>query len=575
MAGVKYFYIGEEGQKPSKVKGVETKYDVPENPILNFDKNFINGLNSIKPTDLGQSIPYISLSILGDGGVVEENLNINYFHKPVGVNNIATGGRFADRPGMSLKSLELKSSQAGGYLYYINVILGLKIHSPESLEESAVLSSMLIPGIPLLLEYGWNSPDEVLNKKEKVLFQVSTYNLTIDTTGQIDITVRGMALNETLNNAYVGDTEGFVAKVEDLKVKLAHIRELKKKKKKNHALLEKMASESEVEDALKIARGNRNKLRDSFETLWSELEAKEEEVPLDPRYKKRKTKIVRFHDLIKIMLEKTLINMSGLFLGIKNINIVYGGFNKSLTAKDIKNIADFPVDINRFETKLKVFKKNGLPVITIGKFFTVLCSQFLENEDYWDKFLPKKTKEEFSAPEVLVKFSNNGADAILHFLDVRGNVPNTLKDIIKIKKGEKENLIKEFDKEKAVMEENIPIFRIGHANSFIKNISMSHIMDGHMKATLIERMTNKNTVSQRDPSPQSSSREGVAEEVDSPFKLPLRGSATLIGHTEWKPFRYFYLAAGIYVINAIYVITGIQHKLSSEGYETTIDFIHS
>jgi hypothetical protein len=60
----------------------------------------------------------------------------------------------------------------------------------------------------------------------------------------------------------------------------------------------------------------------------------------------------------------------------------------------------------------------------------------------------------------------------------------------------------------------------------------------------------------------------------TPLQVPLKGSMTVFGHTEWKPLKSFYLSSGMYIIDAVYKITRVTHTLGLEGFSTNIEFIY-
>jgi len=176
-----------------------------DNPIFNFNQKFIKEYQSVSNIQLGQSLPYISLAIVDLDGSIIRDFNLEFFHKQMEMDKIKLSERFSDRPEMSLKGIEIKTTEASGHYYYTDIKIDLKIHKPSSLVSNAFVS-FLFPGSPLRLEYGWNSPNDLLNQKEIVNFNVTKYSLNITETGEIDISIDGKGFNSNvLTNVYLGD----------------------------------------------------------------------------------------------------------------------------------------------------------------------------------------------------------------------------------------------------------------------------------------------------------------------------------------------------------------------------------
>jgi hypothetical protein len=183
------------------------------------------------------------------------------------------------------------------------------------------------------------------------------------------------------------------------------------------------------------------------------------------------------------------------------------------------------------------------------------------------QLLPDRSKD-FVFPDLAINISNRneGGKIVkeISFIDISFGIPNTTSVLKKVASP------RPIDVENAVREANIPILRVGHANSFIKNISLSHITDENMRAALIERMHRDRLNNIRSRVPDS---QGLQGEPTNPLILPLRGKMTVLGHINWKPFRSFYLDAGIYIVDGVYKILGVTHKLSAEGFESEVDIM--
>jgi len=177
MASIKFLKISEVG-------GVD-------NPLLNFDQDFINKLQSISTLDLAQCVPYIALSVVDLEGNTVIDYNIDFFQKQIDMEKISEDIRYSDRPEISLKGLSINTSLEAGIYGFSKVVLDLKIHRlNENVGNS--LSAFLFPGAPLRLGYGWAGPielEETLTKKKIINVNVKDYKININNLGEADLTV--------------------------------------------------------------------------------------------------------------------------------------------------------------------------------------------------------------------------------------------------------------------------------------------------------------------------------------------------------------------------------------------------
>jgi len=572
------------------------------NPIFNFNQSFINNLQAVSNTDMGQSVPYVRLRTVDVDGTIINDLNIEFFHKTLDMDTISNAGRLSDRPAMSLQDVTLTTDQPSGYLYYTKVDMRVRLHNPALLENNTLLP-FLTPGAPLLLEYGWNSPDKFLNRKEHLLFQVVTYDLSLDTTGQVDIHVEGMAFNETFNNVFIGD-DGVPVKLEqktidEIKVKndgeippseiqFSSLNAIKKRigKMTEYLKNKKKNKESDVE-LYNIIKANaevlqkvENRVRGILSKKYSQQTQKLKDKTIVETFgigKKNKIKCYTFHDLVYNLCDETFKNMLSVFhpANVKTtevpnetkreFRIIYGKFNDNAGKFAGKSIGDFPIDKDRFEGFRKKQIKNGLIVPTVGNFFNMIIANFFENPEYHMGFLKESERGEFKKPDVVVNMTNRGNIIEVQIIDTNGDFPITTS------KFTTKNLTPASILKDIATEGKVPIILLGHAGSFIKNLTMSQISDQYMKAVLIERMNRDRISNLRSTFLPS---QNLNASTVTPLTLPLRGSMVVLGHPEWKPFRAFFLSSGIYVIDAVYKILKVSHKISAEGFFSTIEFMY-
>lgn len=582
-ATVKYFYVG--NSKPISVPAPPGGWQVlpseASNPLFNFGQDFFTKFQSLSSIELGKAVPYVSLKTLDvNSGEILEDLNLKYFHNPIDLSSIGNGSyRYPERPLMSLKEIELKTDQASGYLYYTLVTLKLKIHRPSELA-STTFQSLMYPGFPLLLEYGWNSDvaDSFINKKELIYFAVKTYALTMDTTGQADLTVEGMALNERFNNTIVGDNGTDISSVigesgksikynyEQLAEYSTYLSEMLQNTNKNSVNYKVLKSQAEK------FISKEKEVRGGFQKLFTEKSRVFAGLPLK-KVDKKKVKGLKtrtFHNTLETFCHDTLTAVTTLFPGVEDFRIIYGNFNANCGEMSGKSIADFPINVTKFIKELQNECSSGDFVINVERFINLLISKFVEDDEYYKSNLTDPKKKVFDKPDIVVNFRGyrQGSKGIveLSILDVNDGIPPTLSKT-------PDGVANPASVRASILDGlNIPILSYGHANSFVKNISLTQISDQYMKSVLISRMSETRTTSVRSTTVPSLQIESSKTE---PLSLPLRGTAEVLGHVDWKPFRSFWLDAGFPTyIDGIYKIMAVTHKLSAEGFRTTIDFMH-
>jgi len=584
-ATVKYFYVSDPPEvatginnvinPPTETKKKESEHDPDTfNPIFNFDQSFVDQMQEISSEEIGQAIPYVSLKIVNLAGEVIRDLNMEFFHKTIDLENITGPGRHTSRPTMSLKEIEISTDLASGYLYYTNISMKVRMHSPDFLSDS-IASAFLIPGMPLLLEYGWNGNDKgsFLTRKEKLLFQVVNYEIGIDGMGQVDVTVNGMALNEALNNAYIGDYNNEEVKEGDkekeggtLHQKLASVEanldhlqdslDATRKGSRDYKALEKR-----LDTFSSVERKTRGRISKNFENAIKTLKNVERSASFGT---KKEVPIYTFGELIRLMCGDTFRALTDIFPGINEFRVVFGNFNKNAGPVGGKSIADFPINIRKFRAKLKNKIQKGEYVLTVSSFLSLLVDEFMEDDVYIRTIISTTKTKIFNSPTIAVNFTNNGEVAELAFIDAKSDVPATTSEIYPKKKANQDTI------EQEAFSRGIPVIRMGHANSFIKDASLSQVTDQYMKAALITRMAESRIETSR--TDIVASQDSVS--VVTPLTLPLQGSMNVLGHVGWKPFKSFFLSTGIYVVDAIYKITAVTHNLSHEGFKTNIDIFY-
>lgn len=572
-----YFYVGDSA--PTKTKTITPTRKQKSNnasdlvnPIFNFDRSFGENLLKLNAADIGKSQPYISISIMDLGGKELDNLNVSFFHKQIDFKNINSVERFNDRPLISLQSIEITQDQSFGPIHVNNVDLNIKVHKKDQLSDRTLLG-LLFPGCPLMIEYGWNSSNEFLNEsKQKLLLNVVNYDITLDETGQADLVVHCMGFQDVFSNTIIGDLNTIEFSNEDVKgnefkglfQRYAHLTEFLKyidllKQSKNQ-------NQNDYSIVLNLAEGYRNleqkargKISKNFTTALNKL-SEPKLITSENFGKKKKVPVISFHDLIYTLCNDTFKSLTAL-IPCKKFEVIYGAFNEKCLDYSGKSIADFPIDWNVFSSWIKDRTSKGQRVIYIKDLLNTLVADYIENDEYIKK-ANKSGGTDFDPPDITVSFTNIGDVLILMILDTKNGIPITTNELPKGKSSIGEV-------EKSFGKKDIPFISLSHMNSFIKNVSFSRVTDANIETVLIERALNSSYFSPRDPILNSELQKAQAS---TPLTLPLQGTATVLGHVAWKPFRAFYLSTGIFMIDAVYVIQKVTHTLSREGFETQIEF---
>lgn len=544
------------------------------NFLFNFDQDFISSLEQISPTDLATAMPHFSLAVAKMNGQKLANLSLDWFQKPIEFDKIGDGDRrYGDRPLLSLKDVSITTDNASGYLYYTNVEIKFVVHRPDLLA-SSILVSVLFPGTPLLMEYGWkNFQDSALTQIQKLLLSVISYDLNFDPNGEINLTVSCSAFNDRLSAIYIGDTlkedsnenvseaerGGLVfikSSLEDKLKSFEEILENKENKPSNDFDLVRQAAEN-VRFVLEVTN---RKISDNFATYVQ----KTEQYVLSKDVGKRKYDYISFGNLVYAMCGETLDALSQTIPGGK-VEVIYGKFNQKSGDFSNKSIAEFPIEYSRFLQIVKSYREAGNSV-TVSNFFSTIIREFLEDKGYWLSTLQnnKNKPVEFNNPDVVVLFINNGDKFYICLMDAKFGLPITTASLPKGKSST-------VSAQKEVLKgTSIPVILYGKATSYIKNLTLSQTLTPEMKAGMIKRARDAPGASTRNPYPYDALNKSVPT---SPLTLPLQGSLTVFGHIDWKPFRAFYLDVGIYVVNGIYKISKVTHVINSEGFESQIDFV--
>lgn len=557
----KYYYFGDKPPKGRFTRLVKNSRKI--HSVFNFEQSFIEELYSFSSLNLGLSVPYISLKTIDINGDIINDLNLDFFFHTPEYDQSINRQRYGERPPMSLQSLDVSTDNASGYHYYKDVVLKIKLHSFNELTNNSIIP-LLIPDVPILLEYGWNSKDPIINDiKEKLVFQVVKYSLNIDVTNQVDLVIHGKAYTDFMFHAYVGDEStqrkfqgNIYKKHQDLQDKINYLKEIKKTKSNNFTVPPKL---SKRYDSIE------SRARSGISKIFNQRLARAKEFTFKRRNVRNvKVRLIRFHDLIHSLCHETFQSVTSLFAGMTELKIIYGALNEYTGFFNEKSIADFPIRFRKFKDILKEKISNGEYVFTIQYLLNIIIDNFLNNQDYW-KELGINVEANFQVPNVLVLFTNRNQIAELSFVDAYYNIPPTTKSFVQ-GKGSTES-VKQNIRSK---QPKFPIIELGRAKSFIRGTSLAIMNDEAMKTVLIKRSQPGGLDGVRGFYTPSKVK-AIKDSDASPISLPFQGTLRVIGHTEWRPLRAFYLSAGCFLTDAVYVILAVKHTLNSQGFNTTID----
>ena len=293
----------------------------------------------------------------------------------------------------------------------------------------------------------------------------------------------------------------------------------------------------------------------------------------------KKDGFITLHDLVSTLCEKTLDTFQKI-TRVEKLRFVYGLFHdevgKSQGKFSNQPIADFPIDLAVFKEKISEYVKSaGTEVLTVEGLFTILISDFLHDDGYWKKL--ESTSDGVRLPQVYLAVNNyvvNGKRQMdISLVDINRDVPITSRIIEDMVRSGKSSVA---DFERAIKDKakNIPIVKLGHSNSFIRELKLNNVMDEYLKAVLIKRMADSSSTYSRSFTPAGLQNALNGADTKTPLSLPLQGSMTVLGSVDWKPFRSFGLISNIFVVDAIYSIMSVEHTINPGGFSTTLTILY-
>jgi hypothetical protein len=590
------------------------------NPVYNFTQDFIEKFQQVTPARLAKAVPYISMCTLDSEGNVVTDFNVKFFIKPIDMDKVNSQARYSDRPEVSLQSIAISQDLAagGGTLGWTTVTMQFRVHKPDYITNNSLVS-LLFSGLPMRIVYGWSSTDphdDFLGVNDVLLFNVKDYSLNFDVAGQALLTVNGLTHGDNFANVYVGDDaeeitpDDVALAAADTPVTNQQQDNLFQQKAKIGqyvsyvSALNRSGSEGQrdvrVMDVMTQAYYDASdraskKTRRQFALAMKRLAAKKVSKPQYFKDVKQKNKdgtisyaeCVTLHDIVSILCGETIESLQGTVIpGNRDYRVVYGCFNEN-TGSDWagKCLAEFPIHWRSF-TALFSDQSEMKPLPSLQWIFAKLIDNFLSDSDYWRSNLGKQEKsstksgrtvaqvpESMTLPSVSFNVSSHFATAAgepreiiqISFFDVNRNIP-----ITQLKLRNVTIPMTEAQQINACIGDppTIPVIRFGNANSLIKNVVMESFTDPAFKAFLMNRPGGA-VASVRQSSIDGTSAPPSTE--PTPF-IPFKGSMDVLGHIDWKPARFFYLASGIFFIDGVYKILRVNHQLDASGFKTHLEF---
>lgn len=581
--------------------------DESSNPVFNFSEHFFEDLQKITPIDLAMSVPFVALRSMKDQKV-DIDFNLALFQKPIDFSKISSGERYSDRPIASLIELKIKSDQGSGYIYFQEISFTIKVHKPD-IAMNGILISLLFPGFPMEIEYGWRNSkapkDSPLNKTEKLQFALKSYNISYNVDGQIDLTIDGTAFSERFNNTLLGDEGGTVAdlkksgltpeQIEDIMNKdglsaqieatknyVEYLQSVKDSPDQTGKRSMKIVNQM-LESYQNIGNNARGRTKKNLDKKILALKDKSQagaeyfEVIKGKKHKLFKEGFITIHDLVSTVCKDTFEAFQKI-TSTEKLRMLYGLFSDEVGKNQSKfagqPIADFPIDLVKFRESVTEQQASNGGALTLEAFFNIIIRDFLHDDGYWKKL--ESTNDGVRIPYAYLALNNyrdggdNGAAQMdISLIDIGRDVPMTSELI----KGVDTLSVGDF--EKKLRAEGLPILKLGHGNSFIRELKMENVTDQYIKAALIKRMADSSSTLTRAFVPPGLQSAIEGSDVKTPLHLPLRGSMNVLGSVDFKPFRAFGLLSGIFVTDAVYKIMSVTHTLNNSGFTTNLEIMYN
>jgi hypothetical protein len=584
------------------------------NPIYNFSQDFIEKFQAIPPERLAKAVPYISVATLDMAGEVVTDFNAKFFSATVNMNEVSSQARYADRPELSLGGLTISEDLAagGGHLSYTKVTMTFKLHKPDFITNNALIS-LLFSGMPVRIAYGWapvDAEDDFLGIIDILLCNVVDYSIDIDDSGQATLTINCLSHSDNFSNVFVGDRaeEITVADVTNAagdgavtdemqdgayqqKIRVGQYvtyinsqdpSRTEQEGQRSIELLNAMAQAYyDVSDRVSV------KVRLNYQQAMARLARRTKSRPGLFKDVKR-TKVdgtvsyadcVSLHDIMGTLCGETLTALEGtIFPSTREYKFVYGCYNENAGSYAGMCISNFPVHWRSFTTMLDDAAAAGVRVPSLQFLFRKLQDLFLNDSTYWrDNLLRDEPLDGVELPRIAIRINSYYATDTagpsgqrreviqISVFDASRNAPLT-----QVRLQNVSSPMSEAQQIAAVVGSppTVPVLRTGHANSFVKRLRMQNLGDPAFKAVLINRAINSVTTQ----------RQAVIAGAQAPMYvrkptfIPFKGSMEVVGHTEWKPSRFFYLASGIFFIDGVYSIVSVQHRLDAAGFKTHLEF---
>lgn len=545
------------------------------NPFFSVDQEFIDKMQNITTVELAQSVPHIKIRRINPDTLQPEepSFNVSVFNKQIDFNEPANNFQ-ADRPIASLKDLSITTEEANGPYYITRVNLNIKIHRPAAIRESALLHLFTF-GENIEVQFGWNSPNEHLAKKESFQFIVAKPSIAIGSDGQIDFALEGVGVTDRLFfQMYIGNNK--------LDPYLTSLEETKKRIIKD---IDKLDGRKSIDDKskikgfktelinldVKIRTAAKDRLAESLKVLITN--EKRREYFYEDKIKKIPHETIRFGDLVHTLLEPLVeqafkLRYPSTGTGVnkgKKFTIVMGTFNDYAGNYAGQSLANFEIPVIKI---LEIFRdeaNKGLTSLSFDNFLSNIKGWFESDELYTFKG---------SGPTKVTKFQTivfeNKNTIEWWLLDIEWKKPD-MSEILKKSRTDGATPLAEI--KKTLKEKGIPYLAFGHVNTMIKSANFSpveieglaeHLIAESWKEIKDERKAGVRTVT-------------AGEKLDSIETgkvnfgiIPIQGTLELTGHVDWKPFRTMWIDTQTVWYDMLFCVLEVSHTLSSQGFVTTL-----
>jgi len=561
------------------------------NPAWKASQKSIEILESLTALDLASAVPYIKISQLVNGELVDPPLNAQFSRPPEFGAVIGDRGRFGERPPVSIERLQISTKQNVGYFILQEIELDIVVHRPSVMfdvqsgrfteTDENRWASLITPGKTHIVHYGWkgasrnplfngegfdddeskdyeNNPT-VIDSVKSIAMTTYYYTFSLTQNGEIKIKIKGWQNGDyVLRNLLVGENKDTKAETN------------KDAQSNNEVPIQHFFAKVESRLLKEVLQ---KRIRD-----FSRIEKESGKVVT--------TKKITIEEAINALgIGESISEIAIKFWGYNDVKLVIGGFNdliptesaKAYGAKDYKGmgIGEFEVNKDDIIKMIGEVVKNGVQLNV--KVFLSNIINFVNNPASWGSGIREINNTKFSTqpPTVLIKVIEQKAkgkqnkDLLIIIFDLK-------KELIKFNKGDEITEFKGRESTRAKVKEklksyNIPFISLGGGTSFIKNAEFEVIMDNDIQRAKIEEASNMLERQQLVSSTSGENKKEVTENFHLLWSSALQGNMTMLGNFALDTFGFIWIDFGVPLWDGVYNIRKRTDTLSAGEFSTMIE----